>query len=191
MSVPTFVHACILRLSFATLRLCVRPSLIGVIPMRYWQRLWAALTRRDVRPVADVGTGDDSLTQLRAQIAAVQLDLADRDRQMAEMRAEHATLQAAGAGGRRRGPGPTGKAVRQDTVRPLEAAPAAAGRGGPVRLAAGRVGTEHAAGDHAGRDGQSLYPVDRRDGKGVRRVRPHVATTTSRNRSRMWADWRT
>lgn len=61
----------------------------------YWRRLWAALAGRDVRPQGEAGTGDERLTELRAHVASLELDVADRDRQMAEMRAEYGTLQAA------------------------------------------------------------------------------------------------
>ena len=61
----------------------------------YWGRLLAALAGRDAGPAVAPGSPDEQLAQVRAQAAALQLDLAERDRQMAEMRAEYGTLHAA------------------------------------------------------------------------------------------------
>ena len=55
----------------------------------------AALAGRDAGPAVAPGSPDEQLAQVRAQAAALQLDLAERDRQMAEMRAEYGTLHAA------------------------------------------------------------------------------------------------
>lgn len=69
----------------------------------YWRRLLGALAGRDVTS----GEGlplDEGAADLRARVASLEMDLAERDRQIAEMRSEYGTLElakeraAAGAG---------------------------------------------------------------------------------------------
>lgn len=60
----------------------------------YWQRLWAALAGRDVWS-PQPGTPDEQIAAMRAQVASLEMDLAERDRQIAQMRSEYGTLEAA------------------------------------------------------------------------------------------------
>jgi molecular chaperone GrpE (heat shock protein) len=60
---------------------------------RYWQRLWAALTGRDVS--SPVLAQDKGMADLRARVGSLELDLGERDRQIAQMRSEYAALEGA------------------------------------------------------------------------------------------------
>lgn len=68
----------------------------------YWRRLWAAFLGRDVNmaspasvdtecPPADVQTAE-----CQAQVASLRMDLAEREKQMEQMRLEYAALELAG-----------------------------------------------------------------------------------------------
>lgn len=60
----------------------------------YWQRLWAALAGRDAW-TPEPGTPDEQIAGLRAQVASLAMDLAERDRQIAQMRGEYGNLEVA------------------------------------------------------------------------------------------------
>jgi molecular chaperone GrpE (heat shock protein) len=81
----------------------------------YWGRLCAALLGRDVqpteassppveacvpvveagRPAVEPGPADEQAAQWRAHTASLEMDLAERDKRIDEMRSEYATLQTA------------------------------------------------------------------------------------------------
>jgi molecular chaperone GrpE (heat shock protein) len=62
--------------------------------IRYWRRLWSALAGREAW-TPQPGTPDEQIAGLRARVASLEMDLAERDRQIAQMRAEYGTLEAA------------------------------------------------------------------------------------------------
>jgi molecular chaperone GrpE (heat shock protein) len=65
----------------------------------YWRRLWAAVLGRDQPAVIEEDAAGhisgEQLVQCRAEIASLQMDLQERDREIQEMRSEYATLEAA------------------------------------------------------------------------------------------------
>jgi molecular chaperone GrpE (heat shock protein) len=69
----------------------------------YWQRLWAGLLGRDVgqvetvSPICETGAPDEQAAQWHARAASLEMELAERDRQIEHMRSEYAALQAARA----------------------------------------------------------------------------------------------
>lgn len=60
----------------------------------YWRRLWDAFVGRDVQPI-EVSPPDEETVQLRARVASLEMDLAERDRRISEMRSEYAALEEA------------------------------------------------------------------------------------------------
>jgi molecular chaperone GrpE (heat shock protein) len=60
----------------------------------YWRRLWAALAGREPW-TPHPGPADEQIAGLRAQVASLEMDLAERDRQIAQMRSEYGNLEVA------------------------------------------------------------------------------------------------
>lgn len=66
----------------------------------YWKRLWSALLARKMPPMAagppqvEAARPDEQLAVARARIAALEMELAERDQQIDRMRSEYAVLQA-------------------------------------------------------------------------------------------------
>ncbi len=69
----------------------------------YWARLWAAIRGRDLgrtaipSPLETAPPADEQAAECRAQVASLQLDLAERDKQIEQMRSEYAALELAKA----------------------------------------------------------------------------------------------
>ena len=67
----------------------------------YWSRLWAAFRGRDttLTGMASTGAGcppaDEQAAECQARVASLEMDLAEREKQMEQMRGEYAALELA------------------------------------------------------------------------------------------------
>jgi len=65
----------------------------------YWGRLWAALWGRDVTTATGAlcPPADEQTAECQARVASLEMDLAERDQQIEQMRSEYAALELAKA----------------------------------------------------------------------------------------------
>jgi len=63
----------------------------------YWARLWAALWGQEVMPspAAECPPADEQTAECQARVASLEMDLAEREKQIEQMRSEYAALELA------------------------------------------------------------------------------------------------